>query len=430
MKVLLVNTNQADRYMGRMSVRPLPIGLAFVAAHVDENRHTLKVLDLMFSDDPCGDVRRVVQEFSPDVVGLSMRNLDNGSSLNTVWHLPGVKQVVDEVRAGCNAKIVCGGTAFSILPEACMEYLNADAGLIGHAIDTFGVLVDRLDSGESLGDVPGIVYRDNGEIKINSDNNVSELHNPPRLDLMDIARYNKAGFGVGVVTKLAPTYYEKDGDNSWSDEANWNIRPVSQVMDEIGSLRKNHNINKVFFIDSGFNAPIDYAKNLCKTIIDEGAKVRWNTYVRTGDNDEELYDLMKRSGCSLALIAANGGHDDNNDMALSDHLDRVVKMAEMCKSADLPYLMNLGFGEPGETDESVDLKVDMLKKTAPAIAMLKVSNRVLPGTSLSKQLIEQGAIKSESDLLKPTFFTEPTVRDGLVSKIENVISGIPRWNIL
>ena len=89
MKILLVATNRADRFMDRMVVRPVPIGLAYLAASVDEGRHKLRVLDLMFSDDASGDVAAAVGDFGPDLVGLSIRNLDNQSSQNPVWNLPG-----------------------------------------------------------------------------------------------------------------------------------------------------------------------------------------------------------------------------------------------------------------------------------------------------------------------------------------------------
>jgi hypothetical protein len=49
MRVLLIATNQADRYLDHMTVRPLPVGLAYVAAHIDPARHSLQVLDLMFA---------------------------------------------------------------------------------------------------------------------------------------------------------------------------------------------------------------------------------------------------------------------------------------------------------------------------------------------------------------------------------------------
>ena len=76
--------------MDRMVVRPLPIGLAYLAAHVDEAQHDLEVLDLMFSSDAVSDVNEAVRRFEPDLVGLSIRNLDNQSFLNPISHLPAV----------------------------------------------------------------------------------------------------------------------------------------------------------------------------------------------------------------------------------------------------------------------------------------------------------------------------------------------------
>ena len=76
-----------------------------------------KVLDLMFSDDYQADVAAVVKDFSPDLVGLSIRNLDNGSYLDPQWALPITKEVTEQIRASSTATIVCGGPAFGILPR-------------------------------------------------------------------------------------------------------------------------------------------------------------------------------------------------------------------------------------------------------------------------------------------------------------------------
>jgi radical SAM superfamily enzyme YgiQ (UPF0313 family) len=430
MKVLLIATNQAERYMDRMVVRPLPIGLAYVAAHIDENRHRIKTLDLMFSEDANADVTRTVESFQPDVVGLSMRNLDNQSYLNTVWHLPGIRKTVESIRAASPAKIVCGGTAFSILPEECLGYLGADMGLAGHATDTFGALVDRMERGDDYSDIPGLVYRKGDEIVRNEIGEASEFHNPPRLDLMDISRYNKAGFGVGVVTKLAPTYYPNRGSSDWNNLEKWRIRPVDEVVSEIADLGEKHEINKVFFIDSGFNIPVEFAKELCQSIVDSGLNVRWNSYIRTGNCDSELFDLMKRSGCSLALIAATGGHDDAGGNKLADHLGRTKELTAACRSAELPYTMSITFGDPGETKESVTRKLDFMREVDPAFATLRAGTRVLPNTALAETARKNGLIDSESDLLKPVFYIEPNVKGWLVEELMQETQRHPRWNLM
>ena len=51
MKILLIATNRHKQLMSRMDARPVPIGLAYVAGHLDPERHQVKTLDLMFSED-------------------------------------------------------------------------------------------------------------------------------------------------------------------------------------------------------------------------------------------------------------------------------------------------------------------------------------------------------------------------------------------
>ena len=122
MRVLLIATNRNNRYQSRLNAQPMPIGLAYIAGHLDHERHEVKVLALMFSDDHLADVEAIVKEFQPQMVGMSVRNLSNHSYLNTIWALPHSKEVIDRIRTISNAVIVCGGPAFSIMPTECFEY--------------------------------------------------------------------------------------------------------------------------------------------------------------------------------------------------------------------------------------------------------------------------------------------------------------------
>ena len=159
MRVVLIATNRHGRLMSRMDARPLPIGLAYVAGHLDPLLHTTKVLDLMFSEDYQADVAAIVKNFKPDLVGLSLRNLDNGSYLDPQWALPITKEVTENIRSISNATIVCGGPAFSILPRECFAYIEPDVGVVGDGGETFAVLADRLEASQSYRGLPGLIYR-------------------------------------------------------------------------------------------------------------------------------------------------------------------------------------------------------------------------------------------------------------------------------
>ena len=428
MKVLLIATNQADRFMDRMVVRPVPIGLAYLAASVDEDKHTLKVLDLMFADDAVSQVADAVSEFEPDLIGLSIRNLDNQSSLNPVWNLPAVRDIIERIRQISAAKTLVGGPAFSILPSECLDYVGADLGIAGDAAEAFATLVERIDNGADYRDIPGIVYRDDandGQIVVSEGRFTSNFHRSPRLDLLDMRAYNGSGFGVGVVTKLAQSYYPTPGANYSGDD--WRIRDPQEVVDEIRALDSDFGINKVFFIDSGFNIPAEHAKATCQAIIDAGLRVRWNSYVRPSeDADAELMSLMKQSGCSLALMAEGGRGGEG----LDDRLAGLERMADLCRDAGLPFTMNVTFGEPGETKASVERKLDFLKRVKSVFAVLRVGTRVLPNTAVAQTALSEGLIASESELMRPVFYIEPQVRDWLADHLREEAAEYPRWNLM
>ena len=93
MRILLIATNKHQRLMSRMNAFPAPIGLAYIAGYLDPERHDVKILDLMFSEDYLDETERVVREFKPDLIGISLRNLDNVSYMDPQWTLPGTKAV-------------------------------------------------------------------------------------------------------------------------------------------------------------------------------------------------------------------------------------------------------------------------------------------------------------------------------------------------
>ena len=423
MNVLLIATNQADRYMDRMVVRPLPVGLAYLAASINEERHSMRVLDLMFSDDPLSEVSNAVKEFEPDVVGLSIRNLDNQSYFDTEWHLPGVKSVVDEIRAASDATIVCGGPAFSILPSECFEFVGADLGIAGDGADAFADLVDHLEQGDDHRSIPGLVYRKGETVVVTEGRFASNFNRPPRLDLLDMPRYNGSGFGVGIITKLAQAYY-RTADSEKFNGQDWRIRPVEEVIKEVRNLNTEFGIQKVFFIDSGFNIPMSSAKMLCKAIIEAGLKIRWNTILRPGECDAELTGLMKESGCSLVLFSEGRG-----EPSVTGRLQQIGNLADLCREAELPFTLNITFGEPGETGHFVQQKIDFLDNTAPAFATIQVGTRVLPNTQMAQFALNEGLIKSESDLLKPIFYVAPDVRGWIADRLRGESEKHPRWHL-
>ena len=430
MRVLLIATNRHSRLQNRLNAQPMPIGLAYIAGHLDHDRHEVKVLDLMFSDDHLADVEAAVKEFQPQMVGMSVRNLSNHSYMNTVWALPISKEVIDRIRSLSNAVIVCGGPAFSIMPKECFEYLGCDIGLAGDAGETFATLAESLEIGEpSYFDLPGLVYRKDGQTHSNEGYCTSEFAKPPRLEDLDMDRYNKAGFGIGILTKLGGFYYPTNASEAQINESGWRvIRPIDEVVAEVTSMKQRFNMKKVFFVDNGFNLPLDHAKSLCSAIIESDVNIRWNTCLAPFDCDTELISLMKDAGCGLVMMVNRSGNPGDMGSMVEEN-EALAQGCRMCDDGGLHYNLGKQFGEPGETRESVENKLNFLRSVNPALASLRVGVSVMPGTEVAIMAQKEGLIKDESELVKPTFYIADEVKDWIVDYLKEQTDKEPRWNL-
>ena len=430
MRVLLIATNRHSRLQNRLNAQPMPIGLAYIAGHLDHDRHEVKVLDLMFSDDHLADVEAAVKEFQPQMVGMSVRNLSNHSYMNTVWALPISKEVIDRIRSLSNAVIICGGPAFSIMPKECFEYLGCDIGLAGDAGETFATLAESLEIGEpSYFDLPGLVYRKDGQTHSNEGYCTSEFAKPPRLEDLDMDRYNKAGFGIGILTKLGGFYYPTNASEAQINESGWRvIRPIDEVVAEVTSMKQRFNMKKVFFVDNGFNLPLDHAKSLCSAIIESDVNIRWNTCLAPFDCDTELISLMKDAGCGLVMMVNRSGNPGDMGSMVEEN-EALAQVCRMCDDGGLHYNLGKQFGEPGETRESVENKLNFLRSVNPALASLRVGVSVMPGTEVAIMAQKEGLIKDESELVKPTFYIADEVKDWIVDYLKEQTDKEPRWNL-
>ena len=426
MKILLIATNRHKQLMSRMDARPVPIGLAYVAGHLDPDRHQVKTLDLMFSDDYVSDVEATVMDFQPDLVGLSLRNLDNNSYLDPQWVLPITKEVVDAVRSVSEAPIVLGGPAFSLYPKECFDYVQPDVGVYGDGGEAFAQLADSIESGEDFHRLPGMVYRSaGGAVSVNGQA-YSTFTTAPRFDGLDMERYEKAGFGIGVVTKLGDNFTVTSPASRQSQS--WRVlRPIEDVISEVRDLKESYGLRKVFFIDSGFNVPLAHAKSLCQGLLDADMGIQWNSYLAPVPDsfDLEAARLMKESGCGLVVMA---GVDAGG--AQAEQFDRVKRICDLCEEGGVHYTISQSFGDPGETREMVRAKLDFLASINPAIANLRVGARIRPGTDLAQRALDEGVISDPAELIKPVFYIEKSVEDWLVDRLKEEADQRPRWNLV
>ncbi len=163
-------------------------------------------------------------------------------------------------------------------------------------------------------------------------------------------------------------------------------------------------------------------------MIESDVNVRWNTNLAPFDCDRELIGLMKEAGCGLVMMGNRSGNPYDK-ASVSEVTNQLTEVCRTCEEGDLHYNIGKIFGEPGETRETVEQKLEFLRSINPAMASLRVGVSVMPGTEAAAIALKEGLINDESELVKPTFYIAEGVRDWIVDYLKEQTEQHPRWSL-
>ncbi|HXZ44337.1 MAG TPA: cobalamin-dependent protein, partial [archaeon] len=244
MRVFLVSVN---RESAPFPVAPL--GIAYVAGAARKAGHEVELLDLCFSRDVEGDIDRAVRRFAPELVGISIRNVDNLTFPASVSYLDEIQAAVAALRRVSSAPIVAGGPGFSIFPERLLSLLDLDFGIIGEGEETFCLLAKHLSNGSRVRDLPNLIRRGNVAPNVTPKIAPSAGNGLPARDLLDNARYLELGGMANLQTKRGCPFECTYCTYPYINGPSLRLRPPTEVVDELASMVEGAELNQVFLVD-------------------------------------------------------------------------------------------------------------------------------------------------------------------------------------
>jgi len=433
MKVLLVNTN-------RMKPAVAPIGLDYLADSLRAAGHELSLLDLCFSDDIEKDIAASSSSFSPDIIGMSVRNTDDCFFSSGAFFLPDVRDMLFTLRQYSDAPVVLGGVGFSIMPEAALEYCGADFGIAGEGEDAFVRFLGAVQAGSDLDHVPGLIWWDETGLRRNRFKEIRLDALPPRTrSFIDNRRYFAEGGQAGFETKrgcpMSCTYCA----DPVSKGRRSRLLPPRLVLEELRALLAQ-GIEHLHTCDCEFNLPIDHAREVCRAIIEAGLgeRVRWYAYCSIAPFDEETALLFRRAGCGGIDFGADSG---NAEMLkrLGRHFgpDDLETTARHCRTAGIPFMYDLLVGGPGESRETIRESIDRVRRLDADCVGVAIGVRVYDGTPLANQVRSAGPLESNPDLygakldndllLRPVFYIAPALGEGITALLQELVGSDERF---
>ncbi|MCK5681429.1 lipid biosynthesis B12-binding/radical SAM protein [bacterium] len=395
-RVLLISTNRATTpYV------VYPLGMAVIAGALTKVGHQVEQLDMLATENDENRLQKTITEFAPDFICLSLRNIDNVDSISgdAGWFLEQSRTTVADVRALSKAPLIIGGPAFSLMPEAILDYLKADYGVIGEGEEALPRLLHEILNNNQ----PPTIIR--GETPLNGEQFATPQFHPELLDFYQ----NRSGIANLQSKRGCPhhcsycTYPELEGHT-------FRRRPAAKVVDDIEHLIKTYGIETIFFVDSVFNDDQGHHLAIAEEILRRSLKIKWSAFFRPAGMDQQALSLMQKSG----LFAVEAGSDALTDRTLKGlskgfKLDDIFTTHKLCLELKLPIAHYLIFGGPDETSATLTEGLENLNQLDGGVIFLFSGLRILPGTALYKRALKEGVLAADTSLLRPTYYFSPKI---------------------
>ena len=379
-----------------------PLGMAVIAGALAEKGHRVRQFDFLASGQDEERLRRELATFAPEVVGVSLRNIDNVDSFSgeNAWYLDRARTLVALIREETRVPVLVGGPAFSIMPEEILAHLGADHGIVGEGEVAVCEVVADLVAGRPVaplvrGKGPGLVGAQMAA---------------PRYDTEWLGFYREQCGMVNLQTKRGCPYGCAYCSYPSLEGRSFRPREAPAVVDDLERLGRDHPGLSVFFTDSIFNDAQGHYLTVAEEILRRELEVRWCAFFRPERLRRPELALLKRAG----LYALELGTDAASDATLKG-LDKGFDFAEVravndaCLAEELPCAHFVIFGGPGETPATVAKGLSNLDRLGAAVVFAFSGIRLLPGTPLYGRAVREGMIAEGESLLKPRYYYSPQI---------------------
>ncbi len=396
-----------------------PLGLAYLAAAVEETGAQVRCIDALAED-----VENFVEKDGYIYQGLAIDETVDRVDPNTDvigvscmfsqdWMY--VKELLAALRRRFPEKcIVVGGEHITALPEYCVRDCPAiDYCILGEGEDTLAALVRKLAAGESPRELPGVAYLDGDQyVQMPAAARIRDVDRLPYPSWdhfpMEVYLETRNGHGVyrgrtmGILATRGCPYKCTFCSNPVMYGKLYVPREPADVLDEIEQYIHKYDCENVDFYDLTMILKRQWVLEFCRLIEERGLKFTWQlpTGTRSEVVDDEVAAALHRTGCRNITYAPESG-----DPETLDRIKKRVKIPNVLSSIrsslrnEINVKCNIIIGFPHETRRQVWRTMKFCWK----MAVMGVHDVGIflyspyPGSQLYDELRDEGMIGPPSD---------------------------------
>jgi anaerobic magnesium-protoporphyrin IX monomethyl ester cyclase len=435
-RILLISPPAFTKKSPR-DINPLPpMGLGYLASIAERSGIQVKILDCLIhgweheeyvntdlvrvglSDKDIQD--RIIQ-FKPDMVGINCQFSRQYKIYHQMFSL--IKRIDPRII------VVAGGPHATVCPEEVLSDENCDYVLLGEAEESFQELIIALQKDTDIATIDGLGWKAEGTLTINPKlrfNKDLDTIPFPAYHLMELDKYfgldashgdrHKKRFCPIITSRGCPAKCTFcSARQVWGNK--YRIRSVENVLQEMKLLKDQYGVEEIMFEDDNVTADAKRAKLLFSRMIEEGLDFAWDTPNGVGvwSMDEEMIDLMKKSGCVRLHFPVESGSEYVLKSVIRKPLDlkKVKRLVKYCQKINLHHSMFLVIGMPGEKLSDMWQTFKFAAECGCFAPHISIATPY-PGTQLYETCLKMG------------YFSKPFSLDDLF--IRSFLIKTPDWN--
>ncbi|MBN2401611.1 MAG: cobalamin-dependent protein [Spirochaetes bacterium] len=402
-----------------------PLGLDYVAGSLSAN-HKVRIIDFNEFED-AESIGTAVKAITPDVIGISLRNVDNTDAKDTKYFIEQYQDLIRELRKNSSALIIVGGSAFTIFPLEFMKALDADYGIMGEG-ERLGLLLNAIQEKKDTSAIPGII----------SKNSYAVIPEP--WDNRIIRNFNSGNSYIHY-------YLEKGGMLNLQTKRGCSFKCIYCTYPHIEGVRlrlfnpeeiaktalelQNAGAKYLFITDSALNCSYPHSMEVAKAFVKAGLSIPWGAFFAPTNPPADYYRILADSG----LTHAEFGTESMCDNMLASYR-KPFKVKDIFTSHDLAsragvhvahYLL---FGGPGENITTLEKSLKNAEKLSKTIFFIFCGMRIYPHTELYEIAKTEGQISDSNSLLEPVFYQSKAISyNDIIKTIEDHANGRSNWVI-
>ncbi len=356
-----------------------PLGVCYVAAAFEEAGAEVRIFDFVVSEYSYNRLKAWMDEFSPDVVGTTSVTMNFSHAARILCQAKKISPSVVTMMGGPHVSFYA--------QETLRQYPGIDMIVIGEGEKTVSEIVPGIPDRNAWNEVPGLVFRNDGDIVSTGKREFIEDLNSlpfPARHLLSLSRYKALGFPVSIITSRGCPNQCIFCLGRRMVGRKVRYRDPGLVVDEIEHLIKLgfHRIN---LADDLFTSNKRCVAMVCDEIATRGLRFEWTAFSRVNTIDEETVRMMKEAGCDCISFGIESGNPQMlRRIRKGITLEQARNAVAICKKVGIMAHASFMVGLPGETHE-------MLRETERFAKSLNIVHGYhflapFPGTVVREQI--------------------------------------------